>query len=94
MLAAVVSRQLAYAGGSAEECAQLALDALAGGELIAADGSAFLAVTAILTFVRADRPDAESYWEDGRRESRVSGSLAAKAAGSLWRGYGHGVELA
>jgi hypothetical protein len=37
MRAAVLSRQLAYAGGSAEECAQLALDALEGGELMAAD---------------------------------------------------------
>jgi DNA-binding CsgD family transcriptional regulator len=86
MLAAVVSREWAYAGGSAEECAQLALDALEGGELMAADIS-LLAVTAILTLVRADRPEADGYWEDLLRESRVRGSLAAKAGSSLWRGY-------
>jgi ATP/maltotriose-dependent transcriptional regulator MalT len=85
-LAAVVSRQLAYAGGSADECAQLALDALAGGDLMAAD-IAFLSVTAILTLVRADRIEAEDHWERLRQESRVRGSLAAKAGASLWRGY-------
>jgi ATP/maltotriose-dependent transcriptional regulator MalT len=88
MLGAVVSRQLAYAGGSAEECARVALDALDGGILMAAD-IAFLSVTAILTLVRADRPDAEEHWEELRRESRVRGSLAAKAGSSLWRGYAH-----
>ncbi len=86
MLAAVVSRQLAYAGGSAGECARLALDALEGGELMAAD-TAFLSVTAILTLVRADRPEADDHWEDLREESRARGSLDTKAGSSLWRGY-------
>jgi DNA-binding CsgD family transcriptional regulator len=86
MLATVVSRQWAYEGGSAEECSRLALDALADGELIAAD-PAFLAVTAILTLVRADRPEAEDGWEKLVHESQVRGSLAAKAGISLWRGY-------
>jgi ATP/maltotriose-dependent transcriptional regulator MalT len=86
MLAAVVSRQLAYAGGTSEECTRLALDALDGGELLAAD-IAFLSVTAILTLVRADRPEAEDHWEDLRQASRVRGSLAAEAGSSLFRGY-------
>jgi DNA-binding CsgD family transcriptional regulator len=86
MLATVVSRQWAYGGRNSEECAQLALDALEGGELMAAD-LAFLTVTAILTLVRADRPEADGYWEALRQESRVRGSLAAKAGSSLWRGY-------
>jgi len=85
-LAAVTSRQLAYAGGNAEECAQLALDALAGGELMQAD-IAFLSVTAILTLVRADRPEADDHWENLQHQSRVRGSLAAKAGSSLWRSY-------
>ena len=87
MLAAVVSRQWAYAGGSADECAQLALDALEGGDLMEADSGAFLAITAILTLVRADRPEADDYWEELRRKSRLSGSLAAKVGSSLWGGY-------
>ena len=86
MLAAVVSRQLAYAGGGADECTRLALDALQGGDLITAD-NAFLSVTAILTLVRADRPEADKAWEELLQESRVRGSLIAKAGSSLWRGY-------
>jgi DNA-binding CsgD family transcriptional regulator len=88
MLAAVVSRQLAYAGGGVEECAQLALDALAGGELMAAD-NAFLSVTAILTLVRADRREADDRWEELRQESRLRGSLSAKAGTSLWRAFAY-----
>lgn len=88
MLAAVVSRQLAYGGASADECAQLALAALEGGELIAAD-PAFLAVTAILTLVRADRREADEHWARLLEESRVRGSLTAKAGISLWRGYAY-----
>jgi ATP/maltotriose-dependent transcriptional regulator MalT len=85
-LAAVVSRQWAYAGGHAGECAQLALDALADGDLMAVD-IVFLSVTAILTLVRADRPEADEQWENLQEESRVRGSLAAKAGSDLWRGY-------
>jgi tetratricopeptide (TPR) repeat protein len=77
---------LAYGGGSAEECARFALEALEGGALIAAD-IAFLSVTAILTLVRADRREADDAWEELLQESRVRGSLAAKAGSSLWRGY-------
>ena len=88
MVTAVVSRQLAYAGGSAEACARLALEALDGGALIAADAG-LLSITAILTLVRADRPEAEDAWEEVLRQTRASGSLAAKAANSLWRGYAY-----
>jgi DNA-binding CsgD family transcriptional regulator len=86
MLAAVVSRQLAYGGGNADECVRLAFDALEGGELIAADNS-FLSVTAILTLVRADRSEADDAWDELLHESRVRGSLVAKAGCSLWRAY-------
>ncbi|MCW3016117.1 MAG: helix-turn-helix transcriptional regulator [Solirubrobacterales bacterium] len=86
MLAAVVSRQWAYGGESAEECVRLALEALEGGELIAAD-NVFLSITAILTLVRADRVEADDAWEEFLQESRVRGSLVGKAGSSLWRGY-------
>jgi len=86
MVAAVASRQWAYGGGSAAECARLALDALEGGDLIAAD-NVFLSITAILTLVRADRPEADDAWEEVLQESRVRGSLLAQAGNSLWHGY-------
>jgi DNA-binding CsgD family transcriptional regulator len=86
MLAAVTSRQLAYGGMHSEECVRLALDALAGGELIAADNS-FLSVTAILTLVRADRREADDAWGRLLDESRARGSIVAKAGSSLWRAY-------
>jgi DNA-binding CsgD family transcriptional regulator len=86
MVAAVVSRQWAFGGGSADECARLALDALDGGGLIEADND-FLSITAILTLVRADRPEADAAWEALLQASQARGSLAAKAGSSLWRGY-------
>jgi DNA-binding CsgD family transcriptional regulator len=86
MVAAVASRVWAYAGGSAGDCANLAFDALDGGDLIAAD-NVFLSVTAILTLVRADRPEADDAWEALLNENRMRGSLASKAGYSLWRGY-------
>jgi DNA-binding CsgD family transcriptional regulator len=86
MVAAVISRQWAYGGQHAADCVQLALDALEGGDLIAAD-SAFLSITAILTLVRADRREADGAWEEFLQQARANGSLAAKAGSSLWRGY-------
>jgi DNA-binding CsgD family transcriptional regulator len=86
MLAAVASRQLAFAGGHCEECVGLAREALAGSELIAADNF-FLSVTAILTLVRADSSEADEGWDKLLHEARVRGSLAAKAGSSLWRAY-------
>jgi DNA-binding CsgD family transcriptional regulator len=86
MLAAAVARHWAYAGGPAEACAQLALEALDGGELIAAD-NVFFSVTAILVLELADRAEASEGWDALLQDARVRGSLPSKAAISLWRGY-------
>jgi DNA-binding CsgD family transcriptional regulator len=86
MLAAAAARQWAYAGGPADACARLALGALEGGELIAAD-NVFLSVTAVLVLVLADRAEAQEGWEALLQDARVRGSLLSKASISLWRGY-------
>jgi DNA-binding CsgD family transcriptional regulator len=86
MRAAVAARQCGYAGFPADECTQLALGALEGGELIAAD-NVFLSVTAVLMLELADRPEAPAAWEALLQDTRHRGSLASKAAISLWRGY-------
>lgn len=86
MLAAVTARQWAYAGGPADACARLALGALDGGELIAAD-NIFLSVTAVVVLELADRAEALDGWEALLQDARVRGSLPSKAAISLWRGY-------
>lgn len=86
MLAAAAARQWAYAGGPADACAGLALGALQGGELIAAD-NVFLSVTAVLVLVLADRAEAQDGWEALLQAARVRGSLPSKVAISLWRGY-------
>lgn len=88
MLAAVAARHWAYAGGAADECARLALGALRGGDLIAAD-NVFLSVTAVLVLALADRDEAVDGWEALLQDARVRGSLPAKAASSLWRGHAH-----
>jgi DNA-binding CsgD family transcriptional regulator len=86
MLAAVAARHWAYAGGPADDCARLALGALRGGDLIAAD-NVFLSVTAVLVLVLADRVEAQEGWDALLQDARVRGSLPSKAAISLWGGY-------
>jgi DNA-binding CsgD family transcriptional regulator len=86
MLAAAAARHWAYAGGPADECARLALAALEGGELIAAD-NIFFSVTAVLVLALADRDEALDGWEALLQDARARGSLPSKAAISLWGGY-------
>ena len=86
LLAAAAARHWAYAGGPADACAELALAALEGGELIAAD-NVFLSVGAVLVLALADRTEAAEGWEALLQDARVRGSLLSKASISLWRGY-------
>jgi len=58
MLAAVIARELTFPGGSSEEC-ELSLQALAGGELLAAD-NVDLAIVAVTKLARADRDEARA----------------------------------
>jgi DNA-binding CsgD family transcriptional regulator len=86
MLAAVAARHWTFAGGPADACARLALGALEGGELIAAD-NVLLSFAAIKALVLADRPEADDAWKALLQDAHARGSLPAKAAISMWRGY-------
>ena len=86
MLAAVSARHWAYGGGSADDCAALALAALEGGDLIAAD-NVFLSVTAVLVLELADRPEAEAGWDALLRAADTHGSRQSELAVSLFHGF-------
>jgi DNA-binding CsgD family transcriptional regulator len=85
MLAAITARQWAYGGGSADECAALALAALDGGELVAVD-NVFLSVASVLVLELADRPEAEAGWDALLRDAATRGSRPSGMAVSLFRG--------
>ena len=86
MLAAVAVQEWLLSGGPAEDCAQLALDALAGGELIAADNG-LLGVSAILVLALADREEAIEQWDISLADAHRRGSLLDRKSVTLWRGF-------
>ena len=86
MLAAVAAAEWTYSGGTSEQCATLALAALAGGELIEADDG-FSSVIAIWTLVLADRAEALEALERSLEQAHRSGSLLAKSHLSWARAY-------
>lgn len=87
MLAAITGRHWAYDGGTADACAELALAALDGGDLVRAD-DVFLSVTAVMVLELADRCEADACWDVLLRAGEVHGSRASKLSVSLFRGYG------
>ncbi|HST41090.1 MAG TPA: AAA family ATPase [Conexibacter sp.] len=86
MLAAITARRWAHEGGTAAECAELALAALRGGRLIAVD-NVFMSVSAVLVLELADRPEAADGWERLLQDARERGSLASSASLGMWLGY-------
>ncbi len=86
MLASVAAQEWAYAGGPSDACAELSLQALAGGTLLAADFE-LLGITALTTLVLADSDAALAAMDAALAEAHRRGSLFAKAAVSLWRGF-------
>ena len=86
LLAAIAAHQWAYSGGSAAECAPLALAALEGGDLIRG-GNLVLSVAATMVLVLADREEALDAWAALLAHAHASGSLGFKAATSVFRGY-------
>lgn len=86
MLAAVAAQEWAYAGGPSTACAELSRQALAGGALQVADFELF-GVTALTTLVLADREEAVDLWDGALADAHRRGSLFAKVATSLWRGF-------
>ena len=77
MLAAVVSSDWALAGGSAAECCELALAALADGALIADDPSLMMSGIAAGVLSLAGRDEALVVWEAAAAQGHRSGSKLA-----------------
>jgi DNA-binding CsgD family transcriptional regulator len=86
MLASVASLWWAHTGGSADDCAGLALAALAGGELIVHDNG-LLMMAALLTLVYADRSEADAAWEMAQSEAHRHGSILGISSIHLWHGF-------
>ena len=86
MLASPAALWWSYTGGSADECVELALGALAGGDLIVADNGLMM-MAALLTLVLADRPEADAAWELAQGEAHRHGSLLGISSIHLWHGF-------
>ena len=86
MLAATASLWWSHNGGSADDCAELALAALAGGELTIADNG-LLMMASLLTLVQADRAEADAEWEFAQSEAHRHGSLLGISSIHLWHGF-------
>jgi DNA-binding CsgD family transcriptional regulator len=86
LLAAIAAHQWTYDGGSADACVPLALAALEGWELIRGD-NLVLSVAATLVLVLADRNEALDAWDALLAHAHAYGSMAFKAAASIYGGY-------
>ena len=75
----------AVTGGSREECVELAVRALDGGELLEADQGLFW-IGAIVALALADDPLAIPAIEEARAEAYRSGSLFSSLSVQLWSG--------
>jgi DNA-binding CsgD family transcriptional regulator len=88
MLAAVAAQDWMLQGGNCDDCSELALEALAGGELIAAD-SALMAMGPMLVLAVAGREEALEQLQISLAHAHRSGSLLSKKSVTLWRGFTH-----
>jgi DNA-binding CsgD family transcriptional regulator len=86
MLEAAAAMEWAYGGGSADECVALALQSLAGGELLAADPGLML-VAPILVLALADRDEAVQTSEAALAEAHRRGSLFSVSGLHMWHGF-------
>jgi DNA-binding CsgD family transcriptional regulator len=86
MLAAIAALWWAHTGGTAEECAELALAALAGRGLTVADNGLMM-MAALLTLVYADRPEADPEWAFAQAEAHRHGSILGISSIHLWHGF-------
>jgi DNA-binding CsgD family transcriptional regulator len=88
MLAAMAAFAWIYEGGPADKIAELALSALAGGELIEADNN-LLAFGATSSLVLCDRPEALDASNAQTADAYQRGSLFSMSGIHLWRGFLH-----
>ena len=75
-------------GGSADDCARLALEALDGGTLLAADEGLFSVIAEIVLAV-ADRQEAFDAFATHIADAHRRGSLFGALGVHLWQGYAH-----
>ena len=85
-LAAVAGVYWAYSGGSADECCELALAALAGGDLMRADNG-LLGIAATRPLIIADREEVMDAWDQALAEAHRRGSIFELAGLHLWYGF-------
>jgi len=88
MLAAVAAWESVCTDGTAADCAELALAALADGQLRAAD-PALLVFPAILALVVSDRPEAGEAFTHALADAHRRGSLFSASSTHLWLGFWH-----
>jgi DNA-binding CsgD family transcriptional regulator len=86
MLSGVAAWDWALRGGTAEECADLALAVLADGRLIALDAG-FMTLVPAGVLVLADRDEALVVCDAAMSGARHMGSMIAVAGVSVWRGW-------
>jgi DNA-binding NarL/FixJ family response regulator len=86
MLASVAAWESVCSDGTAAESAELALAALEGGRLRAADPD-LIPFAATVALVVADRPEEAEIWEDAVEEAHRHGSLLTASSTHLWLGY-------
>jgi DNA-binding CsgD family transcriptional regulator/tetratricopeptide (TPR) repeat protein len=86
ILGAVAAWDWALTGGSSEDCAALALEVLADGELIAADPG-FGSVIAGGVLGLADREEALAVWDAAMSEAERLGALRTVCMVNIWRGF-------
>ena len=86
LLAAVAAVYRCYTGGSADECAELALAALQGGDVMQADNG-LIGIAAIRPLVIADREEAVQAWEQALAVAHRRGSIFESAGLHLWYGF-------
>jgi DNA-binding NarL/FixJ family response regulator len=88
MLAAMASWEAVCSDGVADECAAVALAALEGGSLLAAD-PALIPFAAIVTLVVTDRPEVPEIWNRVLADAHRGGSLLSASSTHLWHGFSH-----
>jgi DNA-binding CsgD family transcriptional regulator/tetratricopeptide (TPR) repeat protein len=88
MLASMAAWETLCTDGTAAESAELALAALEGGRLLAADPS-LIPFAAIISLVLADRPEVVEIWKGVLEAQHRHGSLVSASSTHLWLGYSH-----
>jgi DNA-binding CsgD family transcriptional regulator len=85
MIAAAAAFAWAAAGGPAADCEALALESLAGGELLASANGLFLSA-ALVALIVAESPRTPEFLAAARAEARRTGTIFTTASVEMWSG--------